>query len=95
MFANSNVRHLRTPNVITSPTIRHKDDTLPKYLGSKPVGKFPSGTVPAVKIKVDMAVGMYQFHDLLSSHIDPITLKGLKDTNGEINDNTIGLLNQG
>lgn len=55
-----------------------------------PKGHFPSGTVPAVTVRVDMAVGMYQFHDLLSRH-EPYHVEGMDiNDNGEID---LGFLN--
>jgi hypothetical protein len=55
-----------TSNVVKFPSITV--DANPYYLGVRPKGFFPIGTVPIKTVKVSMAVGMYQFHDLLSQH---------------------------
>ena len=62
-----------------------------------PKGNFPTGVIPCNSVKVDMAVGMYQFHDLLANHKDPTTQEFLTEyTQDLINDNVpkeFGLLN--
>jgi len=63
----------------------------PYYLGMIPKGnRFPSATVPVRSVKVDMAVGMYQFHDLMASHKPYFEM-----TEDDLNNNDIGVLNLG
>ena len=70
------------------------EDPNPFFLGCLPKGseRFPSGTVPIKTVRCDMAVGMYQFHDLLCQHEFLKTM-----TVDEINDNfpSVGILNKG
>lgn len=61
-----------------------------KFLGRKPKGTFPKGTIPVSRnrhngeispsgVVVNLAVGMYQFHDLIASHVYPDEFVAIKD----------------
>lgn len=88
----TNAHPTNTANVITFQQKNKKEVKYnPYYLGCKPKGVFPRGTIPAVRVKVDMAVGMYQFHSLLACHQDPVTKEHLIENHDDTNDNILDM----
>ncbi len=83
---------LKQPMVLPFPvpdtrTTKEKTSKEKGFFACKPNGTFPAGCIPARTVKVSMAVGMYQYHDLLSSHVDPYDKRFLKDNYDDTNDN--------
>lgn len=87
-------------NIVRVDFVKKKNEACqqrPTVFYKSPKGSFPVGTIPCWTVKVDMAVGMYQFHDLLANHRDPTTQEFLTEYTQELNDNNVakdfGLLN--